>query len=326
MKLLIDVEKYFPKERIYIRTKNIKSTKIIRVPNQSEVNLKKEVIAFRIDKFGKFLYLPLKFEPDKEWFYISELLRTDGHISKDLVEIKLTNTSKILKRKFIDFCKRLKITYIREEYDRIRIFNKTLAYILVKIFGIQSGNKTFTVFMPKWMKKSKRKLLASALQGAFDGDGCVQLTLSKNKRSGPTRRIRLYGASTKYLQDVQELLSRFDIASEIFKDPRPNKTYFLQITKRNSILNFYNKIGFLHKKRKQKLQKVANSYGNYYFLDEFENKIKRLLFLSSPLTITNIANKLNRKISTVSEQITKLEKRGLIKIVKSRTKKLVYPN
>ncbi|MBU0532847.1 winged helix-turn-helix transcriptional regulator [Candidatus Micrarchaeota archaeon] len=321
----MDIREFFEEDEIYVKYDKEKGVKFSEFKKKHSLNAVEKITAFHIGRFGKYLYLPLIFEVDEEWFYVSELLRTDGHISKELNHIKLTSVTNELKEKIRQFFRRCGIGYIREkEYDRIVAYNKTLACILVKIFEIPAGNKTFICTMPKWMKHANLKLLACALRGAFDGDGCVQLTKSKRKTGGDTKRIRLYGASTRYLHDIKECLMRFNINSKIFKDARKNKTYFLQISRRDDIRKFAKKINFNHPKRRRKLSWVIKSYGNYYFLWEFEKIVIKILKRDGPMTIKELSNRINRKDSTVSEQITKLEKGNRIKTKRIGIRRIVF--
>ncbi len=309
----INITEYFDEDEIYIKP-DIPSGLPLNLAKRLNPKLSMEDIRrIRIGGYGKYIKLPLIFDVDEDWFYISELLRTDGHISKNFNTLKLTNNSRVLKKKFRDILEKIGAGYFREkEQDRIQIFNRTLALIFVKVFQIPAGNKTFSCRMPKWMKEADSRLLACALRGAFDGDGCVQLSNGKFG-GGHTRRLRLYGASVGYLRDIKESLLRFNISSRIVKDPRDNRTYFLQISKRDDILRYAQNIGFEQPKRKDALSRVVASYRNYYFLRDFEVKVTKILKENGPQPINSIAKKINRKDSTVSEQITKLEKLGKLK-------------
>ncbi|MBS3067329.1 ArsR family transcriptional regulator [Candidatus Micrarchaeota archaeon] len=323
----IDIRKYFGEDEIYVKHPTQKRGISISELRKRRPNIPIEnICGFHISRYGKPILLPLIFEIHKEWFYVSELLRTDGHISKNFDRVKLTSITNLLKEKVISLFSNYGISYIRnKEYDRIEIFNRTLALIMSKVFGIQAGNKTFTCYMPEWMKNANLGLLAYALRGAFDGDGCVQLTKRKdNATSGHTRRIRLYGASTKYLDDLRYCLLRFGINSRIFKDPRENKTYFLQISRRDDIVRFSNSIGFLHPKRKKLLAEVVASYKNYYFLADFENVVIKILKEKESLTVSQLSALVKRTPSTVSEQITKLEKQRKVKTKMVGVRRFIY--
>jgi hypothetical protein len=318
----IKLDKYFSKNEIYVKASTSGAMPLyraIKITPKFSIEMIRE---FRIGRYGRYVRIPLIFEVSGEWFYLSELLRTDGHISKNLDRIKLTNNSQFLKSKFKNILKKHGVLHFREkEYDRIQVFGKTLAWVFVRVFKIPAGNKTFICRMPGWMRCANVKLLACALRGAFDGDGCVQL--SNGKSGGPTRRIRLYGASVGYLKDIQESLSRFHIGSSIFKDPRKNRTYFLQISKREDILRYAKNIGFHHPKRKKALKKVVSSYGDYHFIGDFERIIRDLVKKNGPLSIKELAEEVNRRESTVSEQITKLEKQGKVKTKRVGVRRIV---
>ncbi len=320
--MMIDITNYFNEDEVYVKPWKGQGTKLALFKRGHSKQRIEDINGFHIGRFGKYVRLPLAFEIDKDWFYISELLRTDGHITRRMDVIKLTSVTAELKRNFKSFFKKCGIVHFRENvHDRIEIHSKTLALIFVRIFQIPVGNKTFKCRMPRWMKDANLGLLSCALRGAFDGDGCVQLTLRKNR--GHTRRIRLYGASIGYLKDIQESLLRFAINSRIFKDPRENKTYYLQISKRDDILRYAQNIGFYHPRRKDTLSRLVTSYRNYYFLSNFEAVATKILREKGPLTIHDLSKEVNRKDSTVSEQVTRLEKQGKLKTKRIGVRRLV---
>jgi len=263
--------------------------------------------ATKIGRYGKFVNLPLKFKLTNNWFYISELIRTDGHISKDFLELKLTNNDKKLLIKFENFCKTLGITYVRKERDRYRIFNRTLSLILSKIFEIQAGNKSLNVYLPKWIKNLNNSVLSFSLRGAFDGDGTVQ------DSSHGTRRVRLSTGSLKYSEDIRECLQKFDIKSSVFRDSRKDRNvWYVEISDKVNLTKFCQRIGFLQVDRSKKLKNLLSSYRNYS-LEEFRKIIDDTLQINDKLTIIQISKILNRAPSTVSDQITKLENNKFVK-------------
>ena len=271
----------------------------------------------KIGRYGKFIKLPLKFRLNEEWFYISELIRTDGHISSNFVETKLTNNDMTLLSKFENFCKSLEIVHIRKERDRYRVFNVTLALILNKLFEIQAGNKSLETYFPTWMKQTDKTLISSALSGAFDGDGSVQ-----HDKHG-IRRVRLNTGSFRYAKDIQECLSKFNIVSSVFKDPREGRNvWYVQVSDKLSLIKFKENIGFLQPERAKKLRELIASYQRFP-IEEFETKIHELLRINKKLTISQIAKLMKRSPTTISEQITKLESRKAVKTERIGNKRLV---
>ncbi len=348
--MIIDLLDYFPSEEIYVKVKDqkivldllIKNRKYFsnnfigtvrrgsginlaelqKIMNQKEIN--KIVTHTKIGRFGKHLKIPLKFKIDENWFYISELIRTDGHISKDFIETKITNKDKGILDEFERFCKTIKIKYLRKDkelnYYKYRVFNTTLGQIFNTIFKIPVENKSKNAYVPEWMKNAEENLLSKALQGAFDGDGGIQF----GKDSSKTRRIRFNTGSLQYAKDVRECLDKFKINSTLFKDPRKGKNvYYVQISKKKHMEIFRQKIGFLHAHKNEKLKKLLDSYGKYYHLDEFEKIVKKLLEDEGKLTITQIAFLANRKMSTISEQISKLENKGVVNTKRIGTKRVI---
>ncbi len=285
---------------------------------QSQNEIDKIVTHVKIGRYGKFLELPLTFQLSLDWFYIAELIRTDGHISKNLDRVKLTNNDKTLLLKFGAFCESLGITYIRKESDRYLVFNSTLTKILNKVFEIQNGNKSLRVYLPEWIKKVDNRELSSCLRGAFDGDGGVQ------NGSDGTRRVRLTTGSKQYAGDIHECLAKFAIKSSVFKDPRLGKNvWYVEIPDKLSLIRFKENIGFNQIKRADKLQSLLSSYTSHP-LNELEVIIYELLQTTDKFTITQLSRLLNKSPTTISEQITKLEKSGKIRTERIGNRRFVY--
>lgn len=312
----INLTKFFNKDEIFIEIKDGKRGKLSLLKD-AYPNINDVIKSVRIGRFGKYLSIPLTFNITNDWLYISELIRTDGHVSANFLETKLTNNDMELLKKFEEFCRSLGINYIRKEKDRYRVFNKTLSLILNKIFEIQAGNKSLNIYLPKLIKSLDNPLLSFTLRGAFDGDGTVQ-----NSKDG-TRRIRLNTGSKRYAEDIQECLLEFDINSSVFKDPREGKNvWYVEISDKVSLTRFRQEIGFLQLKRAKKLNELLETYSSYP-IEEFKAIVEDLLQVNNKMTITQIAKTVNRSLSTVSDQIIKLENSGIVKTERVGNKKFV---
>ena len=310
--MIVDVARIFSDEEIFVKTKDGTIVRLVELTDSE----KNGVIAFRLGRYGKYLNLPLAFEADVEWLYVAELLRTDGHVSPNCDRIKFTNKDETLVKAFISFCKRLKIDYVRLTKDdscyRAQVFNKTLSKIFARVFSITPGNKSLSVRLPEWYSSLTPEESAFVFRGAFDGDGCVQLTKG-NRLHGATRRLRLYSGSENYLKDVQKLFLKLSIDSRVFKDPRENNTRFLQIGGKRNILRFHELVGFNQKQRKEKLTEVAASFKNYA-PEELDEKICSLLRSNAGerFTVTALAERLHWTPTTLSEKLIEMENSGRI--------------
>ncbi len=147
------------------------------------------------------------------------------------------------------------------------------------------------------------------LKALFTADGCVQGTIEKGCSVG------LAHSSLKLLQDVQQILLNFGIASEIYENRRDGhdkllpdgKTgeklyrfkalHELMISKDN-LIRFKNEIGFLTKEKQNKLDAYTDNtsrmpYKEYYkatFLELKEDGFESVYDLTEPITHSFVAN------------------------------------
>ncbi len=318
-----DIPALFSGEEIWVKGNGARGVRLAGLRSEEA----ESAAAFRFGRFGGYLALPLKFEIDDDWLYISELLRTDGHISRNLDRIKLTNKDEVLISKFEEFASKLKVGYVRKIKEgncyRLFIFNKTLCKVFVRVFGFTPGSKAAFAGFPEWMKNLSPEKTAVCLMGAFDGDGCVQHTVKVRGKNGGTRRVRLYGISKQYMEDVKFLLLKLGINSSIFKDPRENRTWFVQISRKNDILLFHSLVGFNQQKRKSMLEEISKTYRNRTIL-EFEQAAVSILEKEGPLHLTKLAEKLGRRPTSVSDQLDRLKS---ARIVERRlgNKRMLFP-
>ncbi len=311
----IELKDYFPNSSFYVKTK-AGERKLIDKLNKEDI-----VESIRFGNFGKYLKMKETLKIDENWVYISELLRTDGHITKDMREVKLTNKNLVILEKFEKFCKSLGISYIRKDredsYYRFRVFNRVLAKILIEVFGIKQGNKSLDTKLPEWMKELHPYFTCYLLGGAFDGDGGLQF-------SKTTRRLRYSTGSAEYAKGLQEMLKKIGITSTLFRDPRKNKNvYYVQVSKKKDLTRFYKKVKFFHDLKSRKLKDIVESYKNFS-IEEIETEIKSILEKSKSIHISELSRKLRRSTSTISAQVRKLEEMGKLKTKKIGNKKMIY--
>jgi len=96
------------------------------------------------------------------------------------------------------------------------------------------------------------------LRACFDCEGWI----IADKRK--TRSICLESINRKQLPNLQKALEKFGIKSKIYQR-KNRKTSTLTIPDKQSILNFEKEIGFLHPKKKTRLEKCIGSFVDYYW-------------------------------------------------------------
>ncbi|MFP4523938.1 MAG: LAGLIDADG family homing endonuclease [Candidatus Woesearchaeota archaeon] len=276
----------------------------------------------KANRYCNHAWAPCELDITDEWCYVSELLRTDGHISKNQREVKLVSVDKGLAEKFTSIASKLGIQNIRTEENkhdyRVRILDKTFAVILTEAFNIKPGNKSLTTTIPKWMRHLSKEQVKHCLQGAFDGDGSVQYD-----KKARTRRIRLNTGSENYAKDVKSWLDKLGIRSITFPDPRrKGRLFYLQISKKEDIGIFHERVKLNHKKRKEGLATLIKGYKRD---GPGRRKETILAFIRRhpKTTCTAISKAMKLSQSTTSTHLKALEKEGKIKKEKLQQKKLI---
>lgn len=143
-------------------------------------------------------------------------------------------------------------------------------------FQIDSKNQE----IPKIILQSSKNIQKEFLKYLFEGDGGVCLP-NKIKNKG---KIFYSSYSIKLIKQLQILLyNSFGIFMGIGKD---KNGYKLQISSKNSILRFYNEIGFVSKRKQDNLLKIVNMKQNFSkyaktstedyipFITEYINRVK----------------------------------------------------
>lgn len=105
--------------------------------------------------------------------------------------------------------------------------------------------------VPEIVMKSKDSVVAEFIKGLFEADGCCTLSKSFSIKHGNrvTPRIQLKSSSHNLLLDTQLLLLRFGIKARIHQD-------ILSILKSKDIIKYSKFIGFVSKKKKNKLKEI----------------------------------------------------------------------
>ncbi len=147
------------------------------------------------------------------------VLATDGSISENRIILGQGTTNKELVYKFRDFLgistEVNLVTYSKfgKSFTDYKIqFRSDYVKNLLDSYGI-TKNKSLTLNM-------NIPITFDFLRGALDGDGSIQTD---------RQTVRLASASEKFINQVSELLSKFNINHKIYKKKNKNISYDLQV-------------------------------------------------------------------------------------------------
>jgi len=230
----------------------VKDGSIITVPAQSL-------------KSGNFFPIPSELPIDGEEQKFNVFPYKNGPMLCKLIGYHITDGSYELnrgKKNGIQFCNTNKILIedykntIKSIFDINPGITKRENRLSVRVFS----NKVVDFFnaldknlmekgifkkIPESIMKCRKEDIAFLLRAMFDGDG----TIIKVKRGGC--RIGLVTENLHLAEQVSELLLRFGIISSVYKDKH---VFRLDITSHENLFKFYDCIGFLSEKKKQRLK------------------------------------------------------------------------
>ncbi len=108
-------------------------------------------------------------------------------------------------------------------------------------------------FVPQRVFTAPKLVVAAFLRALFSGDGSVYL-VGESRRAKPSLAVEYCSISERLIRDVHHLLLRFGITSQIRakKPSRGRIAYALAFQSSESILRFFNEIGFLPGSIKQR--------------------------------------------------------------------------
>ena len=183
-------------------------------------------------------------------------LCADGYVTKNpptqkhkYYYVGLRNTNLTLLKDFQQkFEAEFKIKPIMCKDGRCKVQNKELYYFLTKKYSYYSKDWV----LPKLSKNS----LKYWLRAYFDCEGWVVLEHRKNRHIG-VDCINFEG-----LKQVKENLERFGINSKI-KKVKNRDIFRLFIYGKENLVGFQKEIGFLHPKKRKKLELALSSYVDY---------------------------------------------------------------
>jgi len=189
------------------------------------------------------------------------------------------------------------------EGQRCRIGSKKIYELLTQQFG--------SFYSWEWkMPKINEKLKRVWLRAYFDCEGWVTCKSHKNRMIGADC-VNLRG-----IKQIQDALNDFGISTKLKK--RNNRNIFsLSIFGKENLIKFYNKIGFLHPLKIQKLNMALQDFVVYEW-NYPQNDIKLKRFIISLLSSKARIRKDRRAIRIITNKELNLQKlkRGLDNIFK----------
>jgi len=283
---------------------------------------KNSIIGLKGDTYCRnCLTLKFPIQINEEWAYFSQIINTDGHISSNLKMIEIANDDIGVLEKIKTFLKSVGITeksINQKKWNRgkyFKICNRSFVRLFCYIFNIKSGRKFDVVRISDIIKISPKNVIASALQGAFDGDGfAVERTW----------RIGINSKSKNYMKDINELLSVFGINS-YFRGPDARGRYICEITKYSNLKNFQDSIGFYNIKRRKKLGKIVSHLSKYpkYTGKEAQDIILKKIKEHGSIDVKKISSLIERSKETTNYHLIKLYNDGDLNRIK-KGKKFIY--
>ncbi len=276
-------------------------------------------IGLKGDKYCRnYLNLSFPIEIDIKWAYFSQLINTDGHISKNLKTVEIANNDINVLKDLKHFLNSLGIknqSIYEKDWNKgkyYKITNRSFTRLFSYIFNINPGKKFDKIRIPEIIVNSQKDVISAALRGAFDGDGCVV------KR---TRKVNINSKSRKFIQDIHTLLSLFNIFSHV-RGPDERGRYLCEITGYENIKNFKNGIGFNNEKRSDMLKEIELLLSKY---PQYPTKqINEIIFTEIEqkgfIDTRNLSVLLNRSEEVACHHLRNLYNIGKLNRTLNRTK------
>ena len=306
--------------------------------SQSEIELKVKALKFYKGTI-KNPKLPIRL--DENLSLILAGILGDGGISKEY-RVYYCNSKNILINSFINSVRKslgkVKITQdITEKGIRTIFFSKLFGRILVELFSLPTGDKTYKDYsVPSLIFSSKNSIISTFLQRLFDDEGSVHRTARNIRISTTIESDKLLDdKGPKRLFEIKELLNKFSIRSS-----EPNKTgedfhksfngklakvehWELGIYDRKSLENFAENIGFKLSYKRKSLITAINSFKRYAApkgkcLDVFlEESLKLLEENKRPFTSKELSKKMGKSLEWSNHNLKILKERKLIKQIEN---------
>jgi len=150
-----------------------------------------------------------------------------------------------------------------KNYHQIRVYSRIITQFINTLFS--ERKKTLEALIPDLLLKSSDKSLAAFVGGFFDAEGYI----SKGRVA--------FGINNELLaKQLQLALIRIGIISSVSeydnrRNPYSDKVrYTLSIDDTESVIKFYNSIGFVSKEKQNKVKELINARSN-------RNKVRQLV-------------------------------------------------
>jgi len=207
-----------------------------------------------------------------------------------------------------------------------------LGKILVQVFGVPRGDKTFVDYeIPKVIFESNENVQRKFLRRIFDDEGWVikstrsiriSTTIEKDKitrKEGPKRLLDIkillknIGIRCSGPNKKQERIHIVNGKKVVVED------WELNICDRKSLETFAQKVGFELEAKMSSLIEAINSYKiwktpqNESLIFFLKNAVQLLLENGRPFTARELALKSNRTIRRANYAIQKLKEKGMVK-------------
>jgi hypothetical protein len=230
---------------------------------------------------------------------IHAYLCADGYVIRNPItqkhkyyHIGLRNTNIILLKDFKNkFFRIFGIMPIITSDGRCRIQNKNIFFQLTKDFSYYSD---------KWsLPKLSSGELKCWLRSYFDCDGWVEV------QKGKSRVIGLESVNKNGLKQIKNSLLKFRIKTSEVKKRKNKNIYCINICGKDDLLNFKEKINFLHPNKNKKLIEAINSYKTYEWI--IPNKKEEFIkFISERGRLRNDTKEV-RFFSIIKDNLIKLK-------------------
>ncbi|RDJ35508.1 MAG: hypothetical protein DWQ19_11875 [Crenarchaeota archaeon] len=160
---------------------------------------------------------------DEDLAYLVGIVLTDGHLSKDRVEVH-SSTLQILER-IKTICAKKGWNSVMDK-NRVLIYGKDCIQILTQL-GLLKKHKSLKQSLPEFVGKSPYEVVCAFIAGTIDGDGCISPSNTQN---------RITTSSKKFAEQICMLFNSVGIYSSVSKpsfDKRKNR----KIISKNAIYN-----------------------------------------------------------------------------------------
>jgi len=233
---------------------------------------------------GKSKSIKVPKEVDEDLAYLTGMIISDGHLSKDYLDISCfeEGCKESAKNKLIS-----KFGKCNEYYNGSRLYlcNIFAPYFFNKVFDIPYGNKSNKVVIPSIISKSDNKVIASFIKGLFDGDGTCKSGLSYKTHSRDLAEGLTY------------LLARLGIYSYLRKNKITSEKYEYKLNIPSPYYNVYlNIIGFDNKEKLNSLSKLVSLQQDHKTFTRHDRiPAKPVIRIIQKLNLSK--NKLSKKVN-----------------------------